>query len=139
MSDFGSRLKAWRQSLGWTQKKFALETEIHDVQIKKYETMVSSPSADVLSRIATTGVNLHWLLTGEGEMSVVNHVLSQDDAFESEEEFNEFRTSLNRLYDLLLKMPEDRRESFVNQMLDQVEDIVKMKELERIVKELKKP
>ncbi len=36
--------------------------------IRKWEGETSLPGGDALQRIGGTGVNLHWLLTGEGSM-----------------------------------------------------------------------
>lgn len=36
---------------------------------ENYERGVSSPKADVLSRLVELGVDAHWLLTGQGQMS----------------------------------------------------------------------
>jgi transcriptional regulator with XRE-family HTH domain len=134
MSNFGSRLKAWRKFLGLTQKEFAIKTGIHDVQIKKYETMTSSPSAEVLSRIAITGVNLHWLLTGEGQMQSVG----ADANKELPEDLTQFQESMKQIFDLLLLIDESKRGIAINEMLVRVQDAARISELERMVKNLQK-
>jgi transcriptional regulator with XRE-family HTH domain len=62
------RLKGWRQSVGATQDQFASLIGKHVGMIRKWEGGSATPGGDALIDIATTGVNLHWLLTGEGEM-----------------------------------------------------------------------
>jgi transcriptional regulator with XRE-family HTH domain len=64
----GSRLKAWRHALGLTQAQFAQRIGVHIGVLKKYEQGLNIPGGDALTAIARTGVNLNWLLTGEGEM-----------------------------------------------------------------------
>jgi len=64
----GSRIKAWRHSLGLTQAQFAERIGVHIGVLKKYEQGLNIPGGDALSAIAKTGVNMNWLLTGEGEM-----------------------------------------------------------------------
>jgi transcriptional regulator with XRE-family HTH domain len=64
----GSRLKAWRHALGLTQAQFAERIGVHIGVLKKYEQGLNIPGGDALAAIAKTGVNMNWLLTGEGEM-----------------------------------------------------------------------
>ena len=61
------RLRLWRKTaLELTQKEFAKATGVHLSAIRKYENRNSMPSSESLLAIASTGVDLHWLLTGEG-------------------------------------------------------------------------
>jgi len=52
-----------------TQAAFAERTGINIGQFKKYEQDRAVPGGDSLAAIASTGVNLNWLLTGYGPMS----------------------------------------------------------------------
>jgi len=63
-----SRLKAWRLGLGITQEAFADRVGFHLSVLKKYETGANKPGSEALAAISRTGVNMTWLLTGEGEM-----------------------------------------------------------------------
>jgi transcriptional regulator with XRE-family HTH domain len=69
-ASIGSRLAKWRSSLGKTQVEFGVQLGIHLGQLKKYEQDRTVPGGEVLSAIATTGVNLNWLLTGNGPMAL---------------------------------------------------------------------
>jgi transcriptional regulator with XRE-family HTH domain len=62
------RLKQWRQFLGLTQQQFCERTGIPLRTLRGYEGGTRHPGEDALAAIARTGVNLNWLLTGEGEM-----------------------------------------------------------------------
>ena len=64
----GSRIKLWRQALGLTQAVFAERIGVHIGVLKKYEQGLNVPGGEALAAIARTGVNMTWLLTGEGEM-----------------------------------------------------------------------
>lgn len=66
----GARLRLWRISLGLTQAQLAERLGVHIGVLKKYEQGVNVPGGEVLAAIAKTGVNMTWLLTGEGEMRV---------------------------------------------------------------------
>lgn len=53
---------------GDTQKAFASLIGKHVGMLQKWELGTAVPGGDALAGFASTGVNLHWLLTGEGEM-----------------------------------------------------------------------
>lgn len=69
-STVGSRLREWRRRLGFSQEAFATSTGIPLQTIKGYELGHRQPGADALAAIASTGVNLNWLLTGAGSMDI---------------------------------------------------------------------
>lgn len=64
----GARLRLWRQTLGATQAQMADRLGMHIGVLKKYETGQNIPGGEALAAIARTGVNMTWLLTGEGDM-----------------------------------------------------------------------
>lgn len=68
MATLGSRLKALRQALGRTQAEMSASSGIPLPTLKKYEGSDREPGAEALAAMARTGVNLHWLLTGQGSM-----------------------------------------------------------------------
>jgi transcriptional regulator with XRE-family HTH domain len=68
-NDIAYRLRLWRKDvLEMTQVRFAEATGVHLSAIRKYEGRHSVPSGESLLAIAGTGVDLHWLLTGKGDM-----------------------------------------------------------------------
>lgn len=67
------RLRVWRRSvLKKKQDEFAQHVKLSYSLIKKYETpgMPVLPSALSLVAMAKSGLNVHWLLTGQGRMSI---------------------------------------------------------------------
>ena len=62
------RLRAWRHALGLTQEQFAQRCGLPKRTIIGYENEEREPGSAALAAIAKTGVNMNWLLTGEGEM-----------------------------------------------------------------------
>ena len=68
-NDIAYRLRVWRKDvLKMSQVRFAEVTGVHLSAIRKYEGRHSLPSGESLLAIAGTGVDLHWLVTGEGDM-----------------------------------------------------------------------
>ncbi|GAB4173852.1 MAG: helix-turn-helix transcriptional regulator [Rhodocyclaceae bacterium] len=67
-TEIGARIKQWRHALGLTQAELAQRLGVHIGVLKKYEQGLNVPGGDALAAIAKTGVNMTWLLTGEGEM-----------------------------------------------------------------------
>jgi SOS-response transcriptional repressor LexA len=69
MNNFGERLILIRDSLGVkNQTKFAEKIGITQTSLSKYENGTVDIPDDVKLKISGFGINLHWLLTGEGEM-----------------------------------------------------------------------
>lgn len=66
--DVANRIKAWRHSLGLTQEQFAALAAMPKRTLVGYENDEREPGATALAALARTGVNVNWLLTGEGEM-----------------------------------------------------------------------
>lgn len=94
MQSVGDRLKIWRSYLGTTQPAFAELIGIHVGMLKKYETGKTIPGGEKLIAIATTGLNLHWLLTGEGDREVVKAASSISDESGIPERIRIWRESL---------------------------------------------
>lgn len=62
------RLRAARESLGYTQREMAkaINTNVQTWQV--YEAGSSVPGGKVLEALARLGFNVNWLLTGKGMM-----------------------------------------------------------------------
>lgn len=71
MSDLLSqRLRDVRKSLNLTAAAMAERVGLKNRQSwEQYERNKTSPKADVLSRLVMLGIDVNWLLTGEGTMS----------------------------------------------------------------------
>jgi transcriptional regulator with XRE-family HTH domain len=65
MDDFGERLKAERSRLGLNQSEFAALGGVKQHAQFQYEKGLRRPNSDYLIALAATGVDVHFLLTGE--------------------------------------------------------------------------
>ncbi len=129
--DFKDRIKTWRKHLGWSQAAFCDATSIPLRTQKGYEAGTRAPGSEALASIAKTGVNINWLLTGEGPMQSLQETELPDDLLKFQSDFNE-------ILEMLLAIDPDKRETAVNEMLSRVKDAARMNELERLVQKLKK-
>lgn len=66
---FGGRLKQAISVLRINQKKFSELTKIPQSTISQI-IKGGEPNAETIKKIASAGINTHWLITGEGEMIV---------------------------------------------------------------------
>lgn len=67
--DIANRLKLLIKSLGLSYKDFARKTNIPYPTLQHYLTGQRQPNTESMIKICLhTKANLHWLLTGEGEM-----------------------------------------------------------------------
>ena len=63
------RLRKFRKEVGKTQQELAARLDISVTTWSSYETDRSGVPIDVMIRLASEyRLNLHWLLTGEGDM-----------------------------------------------------------------------
>ncbi len=65
--DIGNRLKEVRNKLGISQTEFAKQLEMPQTTYSKYELGASVPES-VMLYISSIGINLNWLITGNGSM-----------------------------------------------------------------------
>lgn len=72
MPTLNERLKAWRAIQKLTQGQAASLFGIPTSSFVKYETGRSAPGADVMEAFARAGINVNWLLTGEGPMRLAD-------------------------------------------------------------------
>jgi len=68
MSSISKRLRFVRESLGIGQADASSKFGIPASTYRKYESGPSEPGSDALAGIARTGINVNWLLTGDGAM-----------------------------------------------------------------------
>ncbi|WP_372502356.1 helix-turn-helix transcriptional regulator [Tistrella mobilis] len=62
---FGERLKAERARIGVNQKEMAARLGVSLNTYGRYERGLRSPELRALERLASMGIDVHWLLTGE--------------------------------------------------------------------------
>ena len=62
------RLKEWRTTKGLFQKDAAHLLGLSPGVYQKYEMGISAPGSGALEAFCNAGLNINWLLTGQGEM-----------------------------------------------------------------------
>ena len=65
--EIAKRIKAALDLLDITQKQASLESGIPHASIRNWANALSYPSAEFLAYLSRKGINVNWVLTGEGE------------------------------------------------------------------------
>ncbi len=129
--DIADRLKLWRKSvMEMTQEQFAEASGVHLSAIRKYEKRHSVPSSESLLAIASTGVDLHWLLTGMGDMRAPK---SSDDEADAE-----LVRRLKAIEGLLNGLQDDKRSSVLEEIFSRVHEAKRVADLEDLVGKLQR-
>lgn len=68
--ELAGRIKAIRESLGYSQKDMALAIDSSLPSVQNYESGKSIPGGNVFEALVKLGFNANWLLTGKGKMRV---------------------------------------------------------------------
>lgn len=55
--------------MGLSIEMFSEKTGVPISSLKKYEAGRSTPGGEAIQALASAGINVHWLITGEGEMT----------------------------------------------------------------------
>jgi len=71
--DVTTRIRAVREAFGYTQKKLCAAIDMPLPSLRDYELGKRIPGGDALEKFSRAGVNLHWLVTGQGEMFMPDH------------------------------------------------------------------
>lgn len=83
-SEAGTRLRAWRESVGLSREALAKEVGIAVGTIRNHETGVSGPKSEHLQKLAMLGCDVGWLLTGRQSEGLktpkTNNLNSEDQA-----------------------------------------------------------
>lgn len=142
MGSIGERLKLWRGYMGLTQAEFAELSKINEAQIKKYEIDISIPGGKIMQKIAATGVNSHWLLTGEGEMINKEHpkvlIYEPSPTISISADLEELTPQIESIFKILEEMDKEKREDFLSQMYKSVKEIQRIDNMEKLLEELSK-
>lgn len=112
-----SRLKALRRALSLSQEEFAKLYGIPLPSLVGYEVGSRKPGAGALAAIARTGVNLTWLLTGEGEMWPAKPQETAPSAA-----LGRYGRRLEKIAALLEQLPEERAEALIADYLARAQD-----------------
>jgi transcriptional regulator with XRE-family HTH domain len=133
-NDIAARLRLWRKDvLEMTQVRFAEATGVHLSAIRKYEGRNSVPSGESLLAIAGTGVDLHWLLTGRGDMRAPSNT---DDSTAKTEADAELVRRLMAIEGLLNGIQDDRRSAVLEEIFSRVQEAKRVADLELLVGKL---
>ena len=127
----GERIKLVREQQKLSQKAFAEKCgDIPSTTISKYEQGLIKPSAEILSKMGYIGININWLLTGEGEM--------MRGKGEAEEVVSEAVEALseNRMLEKIVLMLADMSEEVQGEVFAHVQKAKHLSDLERRVEEL---
>lgn len=131
----GSRIKQWRKHLNLTQVGFAEESGVHIGVLKKYERGVNVPGGEALGAFSKTGVNINWLLTGEGEM-VAKANNQQTSEKELPGDLHEFEEGIQEMFRLLIEMEEPRRGIAVSEIVNKVKEAALVDQMAKKLREL---
>ncbi len=129
-----ARLRLWRKTaLELTQKEFAEASGLHFGAIREYENRNSVPGSDSLLAIASTGVDLHWLLTGEGDIRALAKRLG---IAASTEGVAPLVHGLMANEELLHGIPDQKRSAVLDEIVSGVREVKRVAELEILVAKL---
>jgi len=128
-STIADRLRAWRKHLGLTQKEFSSRTGLHIGVVRKYENGVNVPGGEALVAIGKTGVNLNWLLLGQGDMCA--KASAEPSAFD-----DAYLRRIDAVKGLLDGLEEDRRNAVLEEIFSRVQEAKRVADLEELVREM---
>lgn len=143
MSEIADRIRQVRRALGLTQEALARRAGIPKRTLVGYENSEREPGAAALAAIAKTGVNMTWLLTGEGDM------FARSSPRESAEDARPSGTQLlprshprAKRWDHLIRLveqleDEERRDAVLSELFARAQDVAQIDELQRAVRELR--
>ena len=133
-NDIAERLRLWRKTaLELTQKEFAEATGVHLIAIRKYENRNSVPSSESLLAIASTGIDLHWLLTGEGDMRALAKRLG---SAANTEGVADLVHGLMAIEELLHGIPDHKRSAVLDEIVSRLREVKRVADLEILVAKL---
>lgn len=83
-NSIANRLRQLREHWGGSARKLSLDLGLNPSTWNVYESSSSSPGSSILTVLAERGVNINWLLTGNGQMfestSVIHGLLKELEA-----------------------------------------------------------
>lgn len=108
-----SNFKNLRKEINISQKEFSQKIEVPVTTISKYERGETRPSVEILTRLGDIfGVNINWLLTGQGEMFLTKT--------EKEEEKEEEKPALKeKMIEMFDTLTEDQQRQILKNIEDQ--------------------
>ena len=136
----GTRIRQWRLALGLTQAELSTRLGVHIGVLKKYEQGINIPGGEVLATIAKTGVNMTWLLTGEGEMLPAKSektTENQQDSASLDALAGRHARRWAKIIELVESAPNpEEAEALLNEFLARAREKTELAELRRAVRDL---
>ena len=106
-SELHSRLKAIRKTLNLNQDKFAKKLGISQNFLSSIERSDRGISSTVIVALDKIGVNLHWLLSGKGEMFLTDT-----------DEITDSNGHISEAVKLLSELPEEKQKECIGYIKD---------------------
>jgi transcriptional regulator with XRE-family HTH domain len=123
------RLREWRKNLKLTQLKLAERLSIDIGVLRKYENGINVPGGRVLASLGDTGVNLNWLLTGDGQMDA-RQPSNTDFQWSDNPELTRRLTAIAGLLD---DIGEEKRSAVLDEIFSRVQEAKRVADLEDLV------
>lgn len=123
------RLREWRKKLALTQMALAERLNIDIGVLRKYENGINVPGGRVLASLGETGVNLNWLLTGDGQMDATQ--IPKADFQWSDNP--ELARRLAAIAGLLDGIDEEKRSAVLDEIFSRVQEAKRVADLEDLV------
>ncbi|MEW5790004.1 MAG: helix-turn-helix domain-containing protein [Pseudomonadota bacterium] len=139
MNEIRDRIKAWRHALGLTQEEFARRVGIPKRTLVGYENGEREPGSSALAAIAKTGVNMTWLLTGEGEMLPAKQTKTEENQRDSADLDALAGDAIERwraIMKLAADMPDKERAILLNEFFARAQSTAELAELRQAVQSL---
>lgn len=128
-AEIARRLRDWRRKvIQKTQGELADLIGLNIGLIKKYENpaIQTMPGASSLIALSKTGLNIHWLLTGNGRITISEKF---DQPSQDEVELTS-QLKMREVQGLLDRFEAHERASLVSSILKLIEDAAKVAEIE---------
>ena len=115
----GKRIKEAREFLKIGQKEFAEKIGIIYQTLSKYERNEIKPTTEILTKLAEIhGININWLLTGNGDMFI--------------REEKKSNTKADEIIEAYKKLPEEKQKYYYFKIIaDSLEPITKTEKQEK--------
>ena len=127
----GERIKLVREQQKLSQKVFAEKCgNVPSTTISKYEQGLIKPSAEILSKMGYMGININWLLTGEGEI-MQGKGETESVTTEAVEALSE-----DRMLEKIVLMLADMSETERREVFEHVQKAKRLSDLEQKIKAL---
>jgi transcriptional regulator with XRE-family HTH domain len=93
---FSQRLVKSRKYLKLNQRSFAKRVGVDQGRVSQWENGKSLPSSSALTEIVRLGININWLLTGDGNMMAETQSYEKEGEIFSEELIKEMEKIIDR-------------------------------------------